>query len=70
VFLSHEMLAFVLGSRREVVTRVLGSLSARGLVALSRGRIRLLDHDRLRALCEPGSDPQEDSGRPHRIATE
>jgi CRP-like cAMP-binding protein len=70
VFLSHEMLAFVLGSRREVVTRVLGSLSARGLVALSRGRIRLLDHDRLRALCELGFDPQDDSGRPHRIATE
>jgi CRP-like cAMP-binding protein len=52
VIVSHEMLAFATGSRREVVTRMLGSLSAGGLIALARGRIRLLDEDGLRALCD------------------
>ena len=41
VELSHEQIARELGTAREVVTRVLDSFEAKGLVSLGRRRIRL-----------------------------
>ena len=48
VFLTHEELAQMLGTRRETVTRILNELeSNQGSIALHRGRITLLDVERL-----------------------
>ena len=49
VRISHEQLAESIGSRREVVTRVLGQLEDRGLVRLGRGGIVILDAVALRS---------------------
>lgn len=43
VSLTHEQLAALVGTSRETATKVLGDLSARGLVRLGRGRITLID---------------------------
>jgi CRP/FNR family transcriptional regulator len=45
---THERLAADLGSAREVVSRLLKDFEHDGLVALARGRVRLLDRDGLR----------------------
>jgi len=50
VALTQEVLARHLGTAREVVSRVLRGLAARGLVRTSRGAVKLLDRTRLRHL--------------------
>jgi CRP/FNR family transcriptional regulator len=47
---THQQIADDIGTSREVVSRVLKDLEQRGLVALERGRVRLLDATRLAAL--------------------
>jgi len=49
VRISHEALAEAIGSRREVVTRVLGDLAHRGVVRLGRGRVEIVDAVALRS---------------------
>ena len=52
---SHTTLAHLLGARRQSVTRVIGQLRARGLVATAYGATVLLDEDGLRDVM--GRDP-------------
>ena len=52
--LTHGELANHLGSAREVVTRMLRYFQGEGLVALTRGVIRLTDRERLERLAAPG----------------
>jgi CRP-like cAMP-binding protein len=52
VSLRHDDLAAWAGVNREAVSRALGELRERNLVATARGRIDLLDVPGLRALCE------------------
>ena len=47
---THEMLANQLGTAREVVTRLLKYFQDDGVIALSRGNVRLLDMEKLRTL--------------------
>ena len=47
VCLTHEQIAALVGTSRETATKILGDLADRGLVRLGRGRITLLDQDRL-----------------------
>ena len=47
VKLTHEQLA---ATSRETTTKVLGGLADRGLISLGRGRITILDRERLRRL--------------------
>jgi CRP-like cAMP-binding protein len=51
VTLRHDDLAAWAGVNREAVSRALGQLRDRQLVATARGRIDLLDLPRLRAVC-------------------
>lgn len=46
----HQDLAEELGSVREIVSRLLGDFEDRGLVALGRGRVELMDRSGLEAL--------------------
>jgi len=48
VRLTHAQLADLVGTTRETVTRVLGELQARGVVALRRGMVVVLDVEALR----------------------
>ena len=50
--LSHEQIAKLMGSAREVVTRMLKYFSQEGYVALSRGSVTLLDKKALRKLAD------------------
>ncbi len=50
VRVTHEQLAALAGTSRETTTKVLGDLAHQGLVTLGRGRITVLDLDRLRAI--------------------
>lgn len=52
ITMTHQELANELGSSREVVSRVLEDLQARGLVQLSRGAVTLLDRERLQKSTE------------------
>ena len=45
---THEQIARYIGSAREVVTRMLRYFSQEGIVALSRGRVEILDKDKLK----------------------
>lgn len=47
VNLTHEELAQLLGTRRETVTRILNELHHQNLIELRRGRVTLLDAERL-----------------------
>jgi CRP/FNR family transcriptional regulator, cyclic AMP receptor protein len=47
VALTHEQVAALVGTTRETATRVLDDFADRGLVRLGRGRITLLDLDRI-----------------------
>jgi CRP-like cAMP-binding protein len=55
VHLTHEVIADLVGARRQSVTRVMRKLTGDGLVSSGYGRIELLDIDGLRALL--GGDP-------------
>ena len=51
--MTQELIAHMLGVRREGVTEAAGSLQAEGLIQYSRGRITVLDRKRLEArVCE------------------
>lgn len=53
VLMTQELIANMLGVRREGVTEAAGKLQAAGLIEYSRGRIRVLDRARLEAsVCE------------------
>jgi CRP-like cAMP-binding protein len=53
VRMTQELIANMLGVRREGVTEAAGKLQARGLIEYSRGRIRVLDRQRLESsVCE------------------
>ena len=45
--MTHDEIARNIGSAREVVTRVLKYLSEEGAVSLKRGRVEILDRERL-----------------------
>mgnify|MGYP004531279373 FL=1 len=46
--ITHEEIARYIGSAREVVTKVLRYFAGEQIVALSRGKIRILDEEKLR----------------------
>lgn len=48
--MTHEQIARYMGSAREVVSRLLKYFSNEGIVELSRGGIRIIDKEKLRAL--------------------
>jgi CRP-like cAMP-binding protein len=48
VALTHEQIAALVGTSRETTTKTLGEFADQGLIQLRRGRITLLDTDRLR----------------------
>ena len=50
LFLTHEVLALMLGVRRESVTQAASSLQKHGLISYSRGDLMLLDSTRLEAV--------------------
>lgn len=50
VKLTHEQLAALAATSRETTTKILGELADQGLIALGRGRITVLDQERLRQL--------------------
>ncbi len=50
VTIAHQQIALELGSVREVISRTLSEFENDGIVALGRGKITLLDHDRLRSI--------------------
>jgi Mn-dependent DtxR family transcriptional regulator len=51
--MTQELIANMLGVRREGVTEAAGKLQAEGLIQYSRGRITILDRPRLEArVCE------------------
>ena len=50
VLLTHEELAQLLGTRRETVTRTLNELQNQQLIDLQRGRISLLNTERLKTI--------------------
>jgi CRP-like cAMP-binding protein len=53
VLMTQELIANMLGVRREGVTEAAGKLQAQGLIEYSRGRIKVLDRPRLEArVCE------------------
>ena len=62
--MTQELIADVLGVRREGVTAAAGSLQEAGLIHCSRGRIRVLDRPRLEArMCECYAVVKEEYGR-------
>lgn len=54
--MTHEEIARYTGSAREVVSRMLKYFAAEGLVALSRGKISIIDRQRLSAVAGCASD--------------
>ena len=52
VHATHAEIAVMIGSAREVVSRRLDALARRGVVALERGQVRLIDRDTLLDLSE------------------
>ncbi len=52
VVMSQERIANHLGTAREVVSRLLRRMTAEGLLSRRRGRIRIVDAERVRALVE------------------
>jgi len=53
IFLTHELIANMLGVRREGITQAAGKLQSKGLIQYSRGKIRILDRQAIEAeVCE------------------
>lgn len=52
VMTTHQELATIIGSAREVVSRRLDTMAARGLIDVERGQIRILDRAKLAQLAE------------------
>ena len=51
--MTHELIANMLGVRREGVTQAAGKLQSLGVIEYSRGRITVLDREQLEELsCE------------------
>ena len=48
--MTHEQIARLMGSAREVVTRMLKYFSSEGYVELSRGTVKILDKNKLKNL--------------------
>ena len=48
--ITHQEIAFELGSSREVISRILGSLANQGMIQLGRGTIEVLNEQSLRTL--------------------
>ncbi len=48
---THEDIAVIIGSAREVVSRVLKSFAVEGIVELGRGTIKIIDKAALKQLC-------------------
>ena len=57
VVITHQRLADEVGSVREVISRILKEFEARDLVRLERGRIHILDRERLRQAAMPHLGP-------------
>jgi len=49
VRITHREIAAELGSSREVISRILEDFSARGMIRVSRGTIKVLDREALQA---------------------
>jgi CRP/FNR family transcriptional regulator len=49
IHMTHQEVSAELGSSREVISRILEDFSAQGMVEVSRGMIKILDRDALRA---------------------
>jgi CRP/FNR family cyclic AMP-dependent transcriptional regulator len=56
---THELLAAMAGSRREVVGRALKTLKQDGIIKLERGRIHVQDRAALASLAGPGLGTQD-----------
>jgi CRP-like cAMP-binding protein len=70
--MTQELIANMLGVRREGVTEAAGKLQAEGLIEYSRGRITVLDRDQLEArVCECYAVVKKEYDRllPHAIAS-
>ncbi len=53
LIMTHELIANMLGVRREGVTQAAGKLQSLGVIEYSRGRITVLDREQLEELsCE------------------
>lgn len=52
LMITHDEIARNMGSAREVVTKMLNDLANKGLVQLARGKITLLDAERLQGLIQ------------------
>ncbi|MGJ7440640.1 Crp/Fnr family transcriptional regulator [Aquipuribacter sp. MA13-6] len=52
VRITHAQLADLVGTTRETTTKVLGDLQARGMIALRRGAVTVLEVDELRRLSD------------------
>lgn len=50
IVITHHEIATELGSSREVISRILGSLAKSGMIQLKRGTIEILDHESLQSL--------------------
>ncbi len=48
---THEEMATIIGSAREVVSRTLKTFEQEGIVKLSRGKVQVIDKEQLKALC-------------------
>jgi hypothetical protein len=47
VWLTHELIAYMLNTRRAGVTEVLGRLQRQGIIQLNRGSVAILDRNRV-----------------------
>lgn len=54
VYFTHEKLAHLVGTVREVVTRHLNSLEEQGIISQNQGLIEILDADELQSACLVG----------------
>lgn len=62
--ITHEFMGIMLGAQRTTVTRVLGELSRRGLVATRRGSVRVTDAEGLgEVACECRAQSVAERGR-------